>query len=194
MKYLSIDLEATGLDEDCKIIEFAAVPIDVETKTIFEEYKYETLINCPSFEELKPSLNDWVIQHNEGLIRNAHSNGITNNEFKKQFSSYLESNELRKFFNNEKIVLFGKSLNAIDLPFLNRDLGWSFMRDYFSHRQVDLSSIVYALIDSNIIPKKCESGSELMEFLNFGEVAHTAYEDAKNTGLMYFKLLEKINP
>ena len=36
-----------------------------------------------------------------------------------------------------------------------------------------------------------DSGSNLMNYLNMGEVAHTALEDAKNTAIMYLKLLDK---
>ena len=63
------------------------------------------------------------------------------------------------------------------------------MRKYFHHRNLDLSSSANTLIDLKIIPPECSSGSELMKFLGMGEVKHTALEDAKNTALMYLKLL-----
>ena len=103
----------------------------------------------------------------------------------------MESAEIKKFFDNEKVVLFGKSLNAIDLPFLTRDLGWDYMRKYFQHRVHDLSSVAYNLIDLGFLPPGSESGSQMMNDLGMGEVAHTALADAKNTALMYFKLLDK---
>ena len=37
------------------------------------------------------------------------------------------------------------------------------------------------------------SGSELMSFLNMGQVSHTALADAINTVQMYFSLLKKCN-
>jgi DNA polymerase-3 subunit epsilon len=102
------------------------------------------------------------------------------------------SDEVKSYFKNdknEKIILFGKSMSAIDLPFLNRDLGWNFMRKHFHHRNLDLSSTANTLIDLKFIPKECSSGSYLMNFLGMGDVKHTALEDARNTALMYLKLL-----
>lgn len=191
MKYLSIDLEATGLEENCLIIEFAAIPVDASSKEIISELKYETYIQCPNLETLKPDLNEWVIENNSELIHKAHTTGIQLGQFKTELENYLTSKEIKEFFDDEKIVLLGKSLNAIDLPFLNRDLGWDFMRKHFSHRQMDLSSVVYYAIDSKILPKICESGSELMKYFDMGEVAHTALADAINTAELYFKIIEK---
>lgn len=192
MKYLSFDIEATGLEEHDLIIEFAMVPFCTSTMTINENLKKHLYIKCPSFEELKPKLNEWVIQNNKTLIEKAHSNGVSLEVFKEEFTNYLTSTEVKEYFEGKKITLFGKSMSAIDLPFLNRDLGFEFMRQYFNHRQLDLSGVAYALIDMQIIPAECESGSKLMKYLEMGEVAHTALEDAVNTAKMYFKLLEKV--
>lgn len=190
MKYLSFDIEATGLDEHDLIIEFAMVPFCADTMTIAENLKKHFYIKCPSFESLKPKLNQWVIENNEKLITKAHQEGVEIEFFKEELKKYFESDEIKNYFGNKKVTLFGKSMNAIDLPFLNRDLSWNFMREYFNHRVLDLSSVAYALIDMNKIPKECESGSKLMKFLGMGEVAHTALEDAINTAKMYFKLIE----
>lgn len=191
MRYLSIDLEATGLNENCQIIEVGFVPFDTNNRTIAEELADGFFVKCPSFESLKPSLDQWVIDHNKKLIDKAHANGKTQEEFKQRFQAYLESPAVKKYFNQQKVVIFGKSLNAIDLPFLNRDLGWDWMRKYFHHRVMDLSSHTYGLMDMGLLEPGMDSGSQLMKFLNMGEVSHTALEDARNTALMYLKLLEK---
>ena len=60
MKYLSIDIEATGLDEDCLVIEFAMIPFDSKTKEIADQYAKSFYVQCPAFEDLKPKLNPWV--------------------------------------------------------------------------------------------------------------------------------------
>lgn len=192
MRYLSIDLEATGLHEDCLMIEFAMIPFDAATGVLEESLARTTFIQCPSFEELAPKLDPWVLEHNEGLIRRAHQEGITLDAFRAMMNSYLESPEVTSYFGQQKIVLFGKSMSAIDLPFLNRDLGWDFMRQYFQHRQVDLSGTAFALMDLGLLPAGMESGSAMMRYLGLGDVAHTALEDARNTALMYLKLVEKI--
>lgn len=192
MRYLSIDIEATGLAEHCLMIEFAMVPFDTETLTLEDALQFSTFVRCPSFEELSPSLDTWVLQHNEGLIRRAHSEGLALPVFREKMKQYLESEAVQRYFKNQKIILFGKSMSAIDLPFLNRDLGWDFMRQYFNHRQLDLSGIAYSLMDLGLVPDGMESGSAMMNYLGMGSVAHTALEDARNTALMYLKLIEKI--
>lgn len=191
MKYLSIDIEATGLAENCLIIEFAMIPFDTKLKRLEEGLARTMYIHCPSFEDLRDDLDPWVREHNEKIIRKAHAEGLMMSEFKETLQKYLESKEVREYFENQKIVLFGKSMTAIDLPFLNRDLGWDFMRKYFHHRNLDLSSVGYNLIDLKLLPMGMDSGSNLMNYLNMGEVAHTALEDARNTAIMYLKLLDK---
>ncbi len=191
MKYLSIDIEATGLAEDCQIIEFAMIPFDTQFKRLEESLARSVYIHCPSFEDLKTSLDPWVREHNEKIIRKAHHEGLMHSEFKEFLVKYLEGPEVRQYFNNQKIVLFGKSMTAIDLPFLTRDLGWEFMRKYFHHRNLDLSGLGYGLIDLGLLPQGMDSGTNLMNHLGMGAVAHTALEDAKNTAIMYLKLLDK---
>ncbi|MCB9093729.1 MAG: 3'-5' exoribonuclease [Halobacteriovoraceae bacterium] len=193
-KYLSIDIEATGLKENCYMIEFAAVAIDAHTKIIDENISFHSYIRCPSFEDLKPSLDQWVIENNKELITEAHSHGLPLSQFKKNFETFLENDEVKNFFGKEKIILFGKSMNAIDLPFMNRDLGWEWMRTYFSHRVLDFTSTCYSFVDIGILPQGMESGSALMKHFGMGEVAHTALEDAINTAKMYFRILEEKKP
>lgn len=198
MKFLSIDIEATGLGEDCQIIEFAMIPFDTQFKRLEDSLARSVYVHCPSFEDLKPTLDPWVIEHNEKLIRKAHNEGLTHNEFRNFLKTYLESKEVREYFGTQKIVLFGKSMSAIDLPFLTRDLGWEFMRKYFHHRNLDLSSLGYGLIDLGYLPQGMDSGTNLMNHFGMGAVAHTALEDARNTAIMYLKLLDKygknVNP
>lgn len=194
MKYLSFDIEATGLAEDDLIIEFALIPFDTETGKLEESLSWHTYVSCPSFEELKPRLDQWVIDHNKELIDKAHTDGIGLSEFKNEFEAWLTSDEVKEYFKDQpiqKIILFGKSLNAIDLPFLNRDLGWNFMREYFHHQVLDLSSTVISLVDMGKLPNECLSGSGLMKHVGMGDVAHTALEDAVNTAKIYLKLLGK---
>lgn len=191
MRYLSFDIEATGLKENDYVIEFGMIPFDAHSLTLEESLARQFLIKCPAFEVLKPNLDNWVIENNKNLIENACQKGIPLLEFKNNLKNYLESIEVKNYFGNRKIILFGKSMNSIDLPFLSRDLGFDFMRSYFHHRTLDLTSVALALIDLNMLPPACQSGSFLMNYLGLGEVAHTALEDSKNTAKMYFKIIEK---
>lgn len=193
MRYLSFDLEATGLREQDLIIEFACVPFCAKEKIIREDLTFHSFVKCPSFESLRPNLDQWVIDHNKELIDKAHSEGLDLSSLKSALETYLQNPEVSEFFSNQKVTLFGKSMAAIDLPFLNRDLGWEWMRKFFEHRQLDLSSVSYNLIDLGYLPEKCTSGSELMKELGFGEVAHTALEDAVNTAKMYLQIIEKFS-
>ena len=193
-KYLSIDLEATGLEENDLIIEFAAVPVCSDTKRVDHQNSFHTFVECPSFEDLLPNLNPWVAENNKTLIMKSHEEGISLENFKNQFFDYLKSSDLNEYKNKDrKFVLLGKSLNAIDLPFLNRDLGWQNMRDYFSHQVLDVSGIVRGLIDAKKIPSDCIKGSELALYLEMGEVMHTALEDAVQTAEMYFRLIDLLS-
>ncbi len=192
MKLLSLDIEATGLDANCYMIEIALVPFSTATKTIAKDLSFHNFVQCPPFETLKPNLDPWVIEHNKGIIEYAAQYGDNHGNLKKKLHDYLNSPTIKNYFSGEKITLFGKSMNAIDLPFLNRDLGWDFMRKYFNHKVMDLSSVAFAFIDLNFLPPLGHSGSELMKLMKMGEVAHTAMEDACNTAEMYLMMLEKI--
>lgn len=196
MKYLSFDIEATGLAENDYIIEFGMIPFCAETGKMETSLQKNWYIKCPSFEELTPRLDQWVIDHNEELIKKAHSEGEELSTFKGFLEQYLNSKEVVDYFGKterNKIVLFGKSMNAIDLPFLNRDLGWKFMREHFHHQVLDLSSVVRSLCDLKILPTSCESGSGLMKHFNMGEVAHTALEDSINTAKLYLKIKDSLD-
>lgn len=191
MRYLSFDLEATGLEENAYIIEFAMVPIDAKERVIKEELGKQFFVKCPSYEELEPNLNPWVKENNKELIIKAHNEGVSIKDFKQILEDYLAQKEIKEFFNNQRAVLFGKSISAIDLPFMNRDLGWEWMNKHFHHRNLDLSCYTMGLIDMGLLEKGMDSGAKLMEHLGLGDVSHTALEDAVNTAKMYFMLLDK---
>jgi len=107
MKYLSFDLEATGLAEDDLIIEFGMTPFCTKNglnKSLSKHF----FINCPSFEELQPRLDKWVIDHNKELIDKAHKTGISIQSFKEELETYVESDVVKEYFKESKvkIVLF----------------------------------------------------------------------------------------
>lgn len=191
MKYLSLDIEATGLEPHDLIIELAFVPFDTSTKKIEHQMGKHFYIKCPSFDELKPKLNEWVIEHNKELIEKAHTQGLATKEVKEEWEKYLKSPDVVNYFNKEKIILFGKSMNSIDLPFIKRDFGDKFFDQYFSHKILDMSSIAFSLIDLGLLPQDAHSSSNLMAQFQMGEVAHTALEDAVNMAKIYLSMIEK---
>ena len=189
-----MDIEATGLAENDYLIEFGMIPFDTETMSLNDDLARNYYVHCPSFDDLKTQLDPWVIEHNQDIINKAHKDGISIDKFRKVISEYVNDPEVLDYFfdgKKERITLFGKSVNSIDIPFLNRDLGWDFMKEHFHHRILDLSSTARTLIDLNMMPRECDSGSGLMKYLGLGDVAHTALTDARNTALMYLAILEK---
>src|SRR5210317_2054829 len=98
MKYLSIDLEATGLGQNDYIIEFGMVPFCTEMNNIEMNLARNYFIQCPSFDDLRPGLDPWVVEHNEGLIKKAHAEGLTMDSFKEELQAYLESAQVREYF------------------------------------------------------------------------------------------------
>lgn len=190
-KYLSIDTEATGLEEGAYLIQLAFVPIDSAARVVRSDLSVETLIQCPSFEALKPKLNPWVIEHNEGLIRNAHEKGIPLSELKNFVARYMESEPIRQFFKNERPAFFGKSLSALDIPLLTRDLGKPFMEKYFHHHTLDITCVSRALVDAGVLPPGCESTTQLIRHFGLrNDARHTALSDALDMATIYFKQLD----
>jgi oligoribonuclease (3'-5' exoribonuclease) len=194
-KYLSIDTEATGLEEHCLLIQVAVVPLDSTQKKIETALGQEVLIKCPSFEELKPSLSQWVLEHNEDLIRKAHKDGLTLDGFKKWMNDYMTSKPVRDFFSGERPPLLGKSLSALDIPMLTRYLGRSFMDKYFHHHTVDVTCIARFLVDSGQLPRGCQSTTKLLQHFAIRDISHhTALSDAVDMAEVYLKLLSMPKP
>lgn len=189
-KYFSIDTEATGLEEDTHLIQFAILPVDSENSRIYTELAREWLVKCPSFESLKPKLNPWVLEHNEGLIRDAHAKGLEPAALKAELQAYLDSPEIKQFRGSSKPMFLGKSLSALDIPLMHRYFGRPFMEAYFHHHTVDITCVARALVDAGAMPSGCESTTKLLRFFQIREDArHTALSDAVDMANAYVKLL-----
>lgn len=194
MKYLSFDIESTGLNDDDYIIEIAFVPITITTdQMIPSENIFHCTLECPSFESLKTRLSKFVIENNEELINKSFNEGITKEQFLIDFDTYMNSKEIKDFFGDQKPMLLGKSLSGgIDIPFLIRDFGRDkFLRKYFHHRNIDVSSVAQAAVDSGLLPEGCSSSKELAQFFKLGEdVDHTAISDSIDVAKMYNEILK----
>ena len=192
-KYLSIDTEATGLTHECVLIQLAFVPVDTVANKVYSEWGIEWLVQCASFEELKPALNPWVVEHNEGLIRDAHSKGISPAQLRDEVHAYLSRPEIKAFFGDARPIFLGKSLSALDIPLLTRTFGEDFMHAHFHHHTLDVTCVARSLVDAGTLPPGTESSSKIMKFFGVREApAHTALSDATDMGEIYLKLLKKI--
>ena len=190
-KYISLDTEATGLEEDTHLIQVAFVPVDTQSQTVDESLAVETLVQCPSFESLKPHLNEWVLEHNEGLIKEAHQSGLTRELFKEWVKNYFESSKVKAFFEGERPPPLGKSLSALDIPLLNRYLGAENYQKYFHHHTLDITCVARALVDAGKLPQGCESTTQLIQHFALREDArHTALSDAVDMAKIYLKLID----
>lgn len=191
-KYLSLDTEATGLHEGTLLIQIALVPVDGENNRILTELGRETLIQCPSFEELKPTLSEWVIQHNEGLIRDAHAKGIPKEKFKDWMDDYFNQPGMKAFLKDERPVILGKSLSALDIPLLTRYLGRNYMDKRFHHHTLDITCVARFLVDTGLLPEGHQSTTKLLQYFKLkNESAHTALSDALDMAHVYLALLSK---
>jgi DNA polymerase III epsilon subunit-like protein len=190
-KYLSIDTEATGLEENCLMIQLAFVPVDTDKRVIDMSLGKEILIQCPSFEDLKPNLNKWVVEHNESLIRDAHSKGVNQEKLIQIVTEYLESEPVKKFFNYERMPLMGKSMSALDIPLMTRYFGRAFYEKYFHHHTLDITCVARGLVDAGVLPPGNSGTTKLMRYFKIREDAtHTALNDAVDMGKIYFGLLD----
>lgn len=187
-----MDTEATGLTQECQLIQLAFVPVDAAGRKVHLELATEMLVQCPSFEELKPTLNEWVVQNNETLIRKAHAEGIPVPEVAGAVQKYLASPEIFRFFGGKpRVVLLGKSLSALDIPLLTRTFGEAFMQKHFHHHTVDVTCIARYLVDAGVLPPGCESTSQILKHFGVRDNArHTALSDAVDMADVYLKLLD----
>lgn len=170
MKYVSIDIETTGLNpENCQVIEFAAVVDDLgDQKPLDKLPKFQTYVrhahyqgepfalamHSAIFKKLSEFPDDDIIEA-DGLFA-AFSNFLTGpGDYQK----------------TTKIVAAGKNFASFDLKFLSR-LPNKFVS--FHHRVLD--PMMRFLSVKDVVPpssQECLSRAGLSDV-----VAHTALEDA----------------
>lgn len=190
-KYLSMDIESTGLEETSHLLQIAFVPLDSER--VHNELAKLFVVKCPSFESLKPEMSTWVIEHNKEIIEDAHANGIDPNELPGKLESYLESDPIRDFFGGHRPIMLGKSMNALDMPLMARYLSFPFIRKHFHHHTLDLTGVGHCLTDSGILPPGHASGSNLVSYYQVSEeISHTAMDDACDMAEIYVRILRHL--
>ena len=168
LKYVSIDIETTGLDpETCQILEFGA---------IIEDWK-SPVANLPRFRRVLKY--DEIVGEPYGLSMNAEllkfigSTPVGGdilchpNDLEESFTLWLLGNG----FSLKNVQAAGKNFGTFDLQFLRR----LFRTVTFNHRVIDPGLLYWRDEDAGLPSTKvCMERAEIE-----GKVAHTAVEDAE---------------
>jgi DNA polymerase III epsilon subunit-like protein len=137
MKYVSIDIETTGLGSGCQILQLAAVLDDtewpLERSPTFNALAWDSwysgepfalALNKPIFDTLAKHSPGEEVQHLGKPVKIVDSDDLVY-EFKEWLHTYTGS----------EIVLAGKNVAGFDLRFLKNLSGWSDLS--ISHRVID---------------------------------------------------------
>lgn len=172
MKYLSLDIETTGLSFNCDILEIGCIVEDTKKKLPYNELpKYRAL-----FKHSQITGELFALKINSKLIEELCSNSEDCDIFQdyKDFGTNFRRFLLDNFGAN-KIVLAGKNVSGFDLPFMKAKLAGCCTNNYFSHRIIDVGSLYIDWNKDLEIPnlKECKNRANLT-----GEVSHTSLGDA----------------
>ena len=173
-RYVSVDIETTGLDEEnCQILELGAV-IDDWTTPIADLPVFHCYIKHDQIkgEAYALSMHPVIL---ERIAKGSCFNTYKPGEVGQLFAKWLFENKVEP----TSVVAAGKNFAAFDLQFLKRLGDWmdgQFKNDVkFKHRVIDPGSM-YMLPGETEPPntKTCMERAGIA-----GEVAHTAVEDAR---------------
>jgi len=189
MKYLSIDLETTGLDwENNQILEFGAVLEDSNKKLPIEELpKYHAFIKHPgnniSGNIFALNMNASIIEKlkNEKLYKDKY-NYIEVDELADDFLAWLKIQgfeiDEKKYDNtthySTTITVAGKNFAGFDKNFLNNVPGFS-KKIKIRSRVIDPAVLFVDWKNDDALPSldECKQKAGIV-----GAVTHTAVEDA----------------
>jgi len=182
MKYISIDIETTGLDplandtlEIGAYIEDTNNPLPREKLPCFHVFVWKENYRGNAF---ALAMNHRIIEKIVAL-KKAHDPMLVNpEEVSGQFGKFLFDN--RGLWPEDKFIneagpfnLAGKNLAGFDLPFLNQLEGWNRLR--FHRRVSDPGILFFNPQEDDVLPdiSLCKKRAGLSEF-----VAHEALDDA----------------
>jgi oligoribonuclease len=192
MKYVSIDLETTGLNVDtCQIIEFAAVLEDTATShevpvgalPVFHKYiVYNTYAGDP----YALFLNAVALHYISCRSEHPEDDFTSPERLGKKFRDFIIDHNHCDMPTNDPVHVIpaGKNFGSFDFQFLRR-LGEKFSNWVtFSHRVIDPAPLYWRPMADTRLPdmKTCMKRAGIE-----GTVAHTAVEDAQ----MVVRLLRK---
>jgi len=172
MRYVSIDLETTGLDaESCQILEIGAViddlskPFDPQPCEIFHRF-----VKHPEYhgQPYALALNQEILY---ALAKDAHPHISWACDVAAEFAEWLYSRG--RFDREVPVTAAGKNFAGFDKPFLTMFPKFTEFVN-LHHRSIDPGTLWMESTDT-VIP----STEECMRRAGLdGEVAHTAVEDA----------------
>jgi hypothetical protein len=173
MKYISIDLETTGLDDSyCQILEFGAA-YDDETshisqlKTFRRIVLHKKIVGEPYALWLNAELLKEIAEYNP--ITSPRNLFCQEDQLLPEFADWLSSIGL----NPLSVVVAGKNFANFDLQFINRLPGYGCRVNF--HRRIADPATYYLLPTDKELPntQTCLKRAGLPEF-----VAHKAVDDA----------------
>lgn len=168
MRYVSIDIETTGLDpEKHQILEIAAIIEDTEQLLNFDEIpKFRVLLY---HEEMLGTLEAMVM--NLELLREMGNSSLTmpSNTFVK-FQKFLKENEIVT-----PIVIAGKNFQGFDKRFLEKLVAWNPLA--FSRRVLDPAILFVDWEKDENLPSlsECYTRAGLGKIENEHSALHDAY-------------------
>lgn len=171
MRYVSIDIETTGLDESrCAILQIGAVLEDTADPQPVEDLpSFEVLVNPGPVLSGEP----YALQMNAGLLRRvADGEGVSPTLAFIELEDWLL--DVAGFRKDARGTLAGKNVANFDLRFLRRHPGWR--DDLFYHRSLDPGSLYFDPRTDERVPstEECMARAGLS-----GVVTHDAVEDAR---------------
>tara|TARA_Y100000034_G_scaffold33124_2_gene40647 strand:+ start:3170 stop:3748 length:579 start_codon:yes stop_codon:yes gene_type:complete len=169
MKYVSIDIETTGLDEEiCQILEIGAVVDDTSYETPIDKLPtFHCYVTHPFYQGEPYALN----MHGDLFGKLCHKpegwRYVSHNDVAQALLEWLG-----KHF-EDKITVAGKNFMSLDFPFLKKLP--NFDKQRFNHRVIDPAMRFWRPRIDTKIPnlQTCMERAGIE-----GEVTHTALEDA----------------
>jgi len=183
MKLIAIDLELNNPKTNQSIIQIGAVVGDLNLKTIIEEYKAN--IRLPEGELLQ----DYISNLTNIKPQEVEGNGLSLKEAVKDLHNLVTKYDCLKspitWGGGDLPLLRQKyleSLNGEPLNTFNWPFGW---------RELDVKTVYQTrCLALGLKPQGSLAKSMTKLGLRFQGTKHNALDDAKNTLLLYYKLLE----
>ena len=162
LKFLSLDIETTGLDHNnCQILSIGAV-MNNGTDTYFKQVVHDTYHGEIYALNLNKQLLTDILENKDG--NNIHIDNLVDD-----FKNWL----YQHYKEDEKITVCGKNYSGFDKRFLEKLEGWNTIN--FSHRVIDPAILYVDWNNDESLPNL----DECLKRANINKtVSHNALDDA----------------